>query len=276
MSSLPDASVKRFVRRARTPTLMRITVSPPVARFLVAAGARPAPPDDSMDVRFGPGGLTTGRALLARSRTTIATRRKPRGVDAHYDLFAMIPTIREIGFTETTYARDPSWPRAVLQARSVVLYFLTRLEELRRLEDTDEERTDDEDYILVRHLAQWANDARRILAMRSILGARYPVWSDLLQHIAVTDRHHTFTDSIYLRRAQEILEVFLQRAARPTNVSGAFLGDLVLLPEDLDGIIWDAQTIWAGQAIADYARRMSARIGTDTFQIRDWQLVSLS
>jgi hypothetical protein len=52
----PDSPLGRAVLASRSrPPLIRITLPPRLARFLVAAGARPAPVDDSMSVEFKPG-----------------------------------------------------------------------------------------------------------------------------------------------------------------------------------------------------------------------------
>jgi hypothetical protein len=278
--TLAETLLRRAAEAARSgPPCLRITVPPRWARFLVAAGARPAPADDSMDVHFSelpPLDLETS----PDHRASKWPRSLPQATGGHYAVLARLPDIRVPGFSEDTYQNDQGLVRAVLQARSVVLYLLRRLTELRRLEDGEDEegddyqRTEDEEYLLIAHQARWAHDALKVLSATKILGPDYEKTAPLLRRISAI-RRNAYISSSYLRQAQQILEDFLEKAPRPTKVSGVYLGDLVLLPEDLDGIIWNTRTTWADPDIASYARRSSEQIGPGTFQIRDWQLVRL-
>jgi hypothetical protein len=249
MSSLPETRVSRFAYRARTPTLLRVTVSERLARFLVAVGAQraPVPADDRMSVGFG---------------ASAGWPREPSRVEHHRRLLANLRTIERLGFNQGTYATRPDYARSVLQARSIVLYFLTSWNQLKR-------RWFSRRIVAIVGMESWKAQAAAVSELRPILGdAAYAhfIFSVSEQGRPGMRPVGSIADGI------EVLQTFLDRALRPADVSGLFLGDLVLLPEDLNGIIWDTATVWAGSELADYARQNSEPVGQHgAFQIRDWQ-----
>jgi hypothetical protein len=251
MSSLPETRVSRLAYRARTPTLLRVTVSERLARFLVAAGARsaPVPADDFMSVDFG----ASAAWPLAPSR-----------VEQHRRLLGNLSIIERLGFSQATYTSQPDYARSVLQARSIALYFLTSWNQL-------EKRWFSRKIVAIIGMEDWKDQAGAVSELRLILGdIAYEHFIRSVDGRGRTGPGGRPAGSI--GDAIKILQRFLDAALRPADVSGLFLGDLVLLPEDLNGIIWDSATVWAGSELADYARQNSEPVGQrGAFQIRDWQ-----
>lgn len=232
MSVRSDSMLGRWAIATRTRTsLLTITVSRPLAQFLIAAGARPHKEDPQ----------TILKERIGLRHVWITCRE-------------VLETLAELELIQSsTDVRSPS-STAHRTAYELAVNIWRRLRDLyefvkkRRFDDVGETQT-------VRRVVRSSRSEARIM-LWDLNGLRGQRHSEI----------HPESIEMMLDDLRGLIDEWL--GASPLDLRGINLKNLQMSIDDVAGALWDSSTIWPSESFAAEARVESDEISPDVYRVR--------
>jgi hypothetical protein len=234
-----DSMLGRWAIATRTRTsLLTVTVSRPLAQFLIAAGARPHKenPQTILEERIGL------RHVWITCREVLETL-------AELELIQSSTNVRSAyGAHRTAYELAVNiWRR---------LRDLYEFVKKRRFDDVGETQT------VRRVIRSSQREARLILwDLNGLRGQRHS-----MIHPEPIDIIHPESIEMMLDDLRRLIDEWL--GASPLDLRGINLKNLQMSVDDVAGALWDSSTIWPSESFAAEVRAESDEISPDVYRVR--------